>query len=75
MKFSGSKFWKHRNICCEFIEILEIIFDDGETAEIKASLNEQLNSGYKTLIPSYQFIIGRKEYPKWRAYVPRTKGR
>ena len=71
MKFLETKFWKHRNVCCEFVEVQEIIYDSGFTAELKVSLNEQLNNGYKTLVRSYNFKVTQKDYDKWQGYFPR----
>lgn len=70
MKFATSQFWKHRNVCCEFFEIVKIIEDDGVTAEIKVVWNEQLNNGYVALT-SDQFRITKKQYSKWQGYQPR----
>lgn len=71
MKFAETNFWKHRNVCCEFIEVVAIISDDGETAELRAALNEQLNNGYVTLVSNYNFRVSKKDYPKWQSYSPR----
>ena len=71
MKFGGSKYWKRKGVCCEFIEVLEVIEDNGVTALIRVSLNEQLNKSWKTLIAEDRFRLNAKEYVKWNLYRPR----
>jgi len=71
MKFSTNGFWKKKNVCCEFIEIIEIIEDTGKTARIIASVNEQLYREWKTLVSVEHMNVGMRDYDKWQSYNPR----
>jgi hypothetical protein len=71
MKFSSSRYWKKKAVCCEFIEVLEVVLDTGFVAEVKVSYNEQLHRSWKTLVKNDYFRIGTKDYDKWQTYTPR----
>lgn len=71
MKFlSESKFWRERGNCCTFIERIEVISDDGKTAELKVSWCHQLNKGWRK-IGKEHIRIRERDYPNWMTYFPR----
>ncbi len=71
MRFSTSKYWKHRGDCCDFIEIIKVIEDNGSTAELKAAMHTQLDGKWSMLLSSFQFRVPKKDYWKWNQFVPR----
>lgn len=70
-KFETHKYWKHRGDCCDFLEILEIIEDTGDRAEIKVAWHTQSNKSWRTLVRKDQFRVTTKDYHGWQAYSPR----
>lgn len=71
MRYSTTKFWKHRGDCCDFFEVLEILEDNGETAEVKVAWHTQSNKSWRTLIRNDQFRISKKDYHGYQPYKPR----
>ena len=70
MKFSSSQFWRQRGDCCIFIEVLEVLSDDGETAELKVSWNRQLDTYWRVLSVEH-FRVRSRDYGAWTTYHPR----
>ena len=75
MRFASAKFWKHRGDCCDFFEVVEIISDDGETAEVKVAWHTQMSSFWVNIVPRDQFRIMKREYHQYQAYSPRGDGK
>lgn len=71
MKFSKHKYWKRKRNCCEFFEVLEVHNDDGKTAELTVSWNEQQNGYWLRLIKNFDIRIMEKEYDTWNEFTPR----
>lgn len=70
MKFNGSQFWRYRGDCCMFMEILAVISDDGETAELRVSWNKQMDKGWKPL-GAENIRVRASEYSSWVSCQPR----
>jgi hypothetical protein len=69
-KFIKNKFYKNRGDCCDFVEVHEVLFDSGRSAEIKVTWCHQLHDSWKKLCTD-QFIVTEKQYPKWMHFTPR----
>lgn len=71
MKFSyPGRFWRQRGDCCIFFEVVQTLFDDGETAEIVIRWCRQLDRDYRVLAEESKRITAR-EYQDWTSYYPR----
>lgn len=71
MKFANHKYWRHRGDCCDFLEVLEVLSDNGEEAELVVSWNNQLHKSWRTLVSRMNIRIMKNDYRNWRAIIPR----
>ena len=72
MKFRTApfKFWRQRGDCCLFFEVLEVLHDDGDTAELKVAWCRQNDRSYRVLAVE-NTRIQKKDYINWVSYLPR----
>jgi hypothetical protein len=70
LKFTQSKFWRQFGDCCMFLEVLEVLDDTGETAELKVAWKKQLDKGFKHLAVE-NIKVRPRDYPRWVSYFPR----
>lgn len=69
-KFQKGGFYKNRGDCCDFVEVHEVLFDSGISAEIRVTWYTQLHDGWRKLCTD-QFVISKNHYARWAHYTPR----
>ena len=69
MKFATAKFYRLRGYCGEFVEVLAVISDTGETAEITVAWCKHFDKGWKSLHAG-NIRISARDYLNWMPYRP-----
>jgi len=62
-------FWRMRGQCCVFMEVVNILADDGQSAELTVSWYRQLSRDYR-LMATENIRIRMSDYPMWVTYQP-----
>ena len=70
-KFATCTYWKKKGDCCDFIEVVRVINDDGERSRLVVNLHTQRHTGWATLVRGFEYLVNRNEYGKWNQFVPR----
>lgn len=70
MKFHRSPFWRMRGVCGTFLVVLEVVHDDGKTAELKVGWGFQKQHGWK-ILSTENIRIREREYSWWTPHQPK----
>ena len=70
-KFKPGAFYKHKNDCCDFIEVIGIYHDNGTRADLFVSIYTQDSKGWRKLLTAAPINVSKAHYDKWESYLPR----
>lgn len=73
-KFQENTFYKNRGDCCDFVEVHEVVSDNGISAELKVTWYTQMHDGWRKVCTD-QFLVSKNQYHKWTNYHPRGERR
>ena len=72
MKFSPdkSKYWRQQGDCLLFVRLLDVLSDDGKTAELVVEWCRNLHKGWRS-IGKQKIRVRERDYNTWVTYFPR----
>jgi len=65
-----SRYWRQRGECCIFIQLLDVLSDDGKTAELRVKWCRQLDKGWRALGVE-NTRVRERDYASWSTHFPR----